>query len=397
MNFTAEKLLNRLADTIWNDIKSIFIILFSLRKKKPNSKKHLGPLSPYGLRHWNPRKNISELAPGYFSLVMATGIVSIAAHNYHFTFIAHGLLYFNIAAYLWLVILTAMRFIMYWERGVADFFNLNKSPGFLSFVAGSAVLGSQFTLIWSHYGLGIIMYFLSVCTWVFLIYTFFTVITIAENKPYFTKSINGLWLLIIVATQSIAVLGILLVQHFGYHAQAVLFFSLLLFLCGCMFYIIIITFITFRMSFFDLTAHEFAPSYWINMGATAISVLAGSLLISNAQNWDFLISILPFLKGFTLLYWAIGTWWIPFIVIMGIWRTVLKHLPLKYHPLYWSMVFPLGMYTVCTSEMATALNLPFLEKIPAVFVYIAIGSWIVAFIGILGYYIKHPVFKEDYP
>lgn len=224
MNFTAEKSLNRLADTIWNDIKSIFIILFSLRKKKPNSKKHLGPLSPYGLRHWNPRKNISELAPGYFSLVMATGIVSIAAHNYHFTFIAHGLLYFNIAAYLWLVILTAMRFIMYWERGVADFFNLNKSPGFLSFVAGSAVLGSQFTLIWSHYGLGIIMYFLSVCTWVFLIYTFFTVITIAENKPYFTKSINGLWLLIIVATQSIAVLGILLVQHFGYHAQAVLFF-----------------------------------------------------------------------------------------------------------------------------------------------------------------------------
>jgi len=396
MNFTALKPNYRLAATIGITLKSIFLILLSLKENVPSTKKHLGPLSPVGLRHWNPRRNISELAPGYFSLVMATGIVSIAAHLYHFELIAHGLLYFNIAAYLWLFILTAMRFIMYWERGVADFFNLKKSPGFLSFVAGSAVLGSQFTIIWSSHTLGIFMYFLSACTWALLIYTFFTVITIAKNKPNFTQAINGSWLLIIVATQSIAVLGILLVQHFNYHTEAVLFFSLLLFLCGCMFYIIIITFITFRMSFFDLAAREFAPSYWINMGATAISVLAGSLLISNAQNWDFLISILPFLKGFTLFYWAIGTWWIPFVIIMGIWRTVLNHLPLKYHPLYWSMVFPLGMYTVCTSEMATAMELPFLDKIPAIFVYIALGSWMIAFIGMVVYYFKHPVFEEDF-
>jgi len=396
MNSTTLKPRYRLAENIGTAMKSIFRILFSLKENVPRTTKYLGPLSPAGLRHWNPRRNISELAPGYFSLIMATGIVSIAAHLYHFEIIAHLLLYFNIAAYLWLFVLTALRFVMYWERGIADFFNLNKSPGFLSFVAGSAVLGSQFIIIWSSYTLGVFMYYLAVCTWIFLIYTFFTVITIAKNKPNFTKSINGSWLLIIVATQSIAVLGMLLVQHFSYHTETLSFVSLLLFLCGCMFYIIIITFITFRMSFFDLAARDFAPSYWINMGATAISVLAGSLLISNAQNWDFLTSILPFLKGFTLFYWAIGTWWIPFIIIMGIWRTLLKHLPLKYHPLYWSMVFPLGMYTVCTSEMARAMELPFLEKIPAIFIYFALGSWMIAFIGMIVYYFKHPVFEEDF-
>lgn len=371
----------------------------NLNNQKPLSMSQIlparGPLSYSGIRVWNPRENISKLSPGYFALVMATGIVSIAAHIFEYRMIAEGLLYFNILAYLWLLVFSVLRFIFYRGHGIADFYNLNKSPGFLSFVAGSAVLGSQFILIWSSFTLGVFMYFVSAITWLILIYSFFTVITIAADKPTFTKSINGSWLLIIVSTQSIAVLGVLLVRHFDYHTIPILFSSLVLFLCGCMFYIFIITFIIYRMSFFDLLAKEFAPSYWINMGATAISVLAGSLLISNADKWVFLSDILPFLKGFTLLYWAIGTWWIPFVIIMGIWRTVLKQLPLKYHPLYWSMVFPLGMYTVCTYEMANALNLSFLHAIPKVFVYIAIISWIITFFGLVNYYHRNAVFEEE--
>lgn len=353
--------------------------------------------SPYfaGLRNFDLRNNIRHLSPGYFSLVMASGIVSVAAHLFGLDWIAHGLLYFNIGAYLWLLALYAARLVLHWNYCVADFYNLNVSPGYLAFVAGSAVLGTQFTILWDNYFLAVLMYTVSSVTWLFLIYAFFTVITIAKEKPKFSKSINGSWLLIIVSTQSIAVLGVHVVNSFNIYPKPILFCSLILFLCGCMFYIFIITLIVYRMSFFDLLAKEFAPSYWINMGATAISVLAGSLLINSAGKWFFLQDILPFLKGFTLLYWAIGTWWIPFVVIMGIWRTVLKQFPLKYHPLYWSMVFPLGMYTVCTSEMANALQLSFLQDVSAVFVYIAIGSWLITFVGMIGYYLRHPFFKED--
>ena len=95
------------------------------------------------------------------------------------------------------------------------------------------------------------------------------------------------------------------------------------------------------MSFFEMRAEEFAPAYWINMGAVAIYTLAGSNLILNAQNWSFIQEILPLLKGFTLFFWAIGTWWIPLIFILGLWRHVYKQFPLKYHPQYWGMIFPL--------------------------------------------------------
>lgn len=177
-----------------------------------------------------------------------------------------------------------------------------------------------------------------------------------------------MWLLIIVSTQSISVLGSQVSGYIPFSQDIVLFFTLAMFLCGCMFYIIIITLIVYRMSFFEMRAEEFAPAYWINMGAVAISTLAGSNLILNAQNWSFIQEILPFLKGFTLFFWAIGTWWIPLIFILGLWRHVYKQFPLKYHPQYWGMIFPLGMYTACTVKLSQALELHFLMVIPSIFI-----------------------------
>ena len=43
---------------------------------------------------------IATLFPGYFALVMATGIVSIAAHFLGMEPIAQGLLWFNVMAYV---------------------------------------------------------------------------------------------------------------------------------------------------------------------------------------------------------------------------------------------------------------------------------------------------------
>jgi tellurite resistance protein TehA-like permease len=70
------------------------------------------------------------------------------------------------------------------------------------------------------------------------------------------------------------------------------------------------------------------------------------------------------------------------LVILGVWRYVYKRFPLRYDPLYWGAVFPLGMYAAATREMNLALGYEFLWGVPEVFLYIAIAAWAVAFVGL---------------
>ena len=125
------------------------------------------------------------------------------------------------------------------------------------------------------------------------------------------------------------------------------------------------------------------PPYWINMGALAITTLAGARLLLAAKEGGIVEPYKPFIIGFTIFFWSTATWWIPLLVVVGIWRHALQRLPLKYDPQYWSLVFPLGMYSVATAVLAEAAGLPFLRPIPLLFAVIALGAWLVTFFGLL--------------
>lgn len=190
-------------------------------------------------------------------------------------------------------------------------------------------------------------------------------------------------MLAVVATQSVALLSAQLSASFGPYKLATNYFALSMWLWGGMLHIWMISLIFYRYTFFRFSPGDLTPPYWINMGAMAISSLTGAALIANTPQAPFLRSTLPFLKGFTVFYWATGTWWLPMLAILAVWRHLYKRFPLRYDPLYWGAVFPLGMYTACTIAIARTMELPFLEVFPRYFFYVALTAWLMAFVGLL--------------
>ena len=314
---------------------------------------------------------------------MATGIISIATFQLNMKLVAWVLLGINVIAYLVLGLLLLIRLVRFFPRIKADIMDHARGPGFFTLVAGTCVLGSQLVIIAGQYRAAALLWVMGLLLWLAIMYTFFTAVTVREDKPSFETGISGTWLLAAVATQSISVLGTLLADYITAYRDSLLFFTLCMFLLGCMLYLLLITLIFYRFTFVKLTTVTLTPPYWINMGAVAITTLAGARLIIAAPEWSFLGEISPFLKGFTLFFWAAGSWWIPLLFILGIWRHVHKHFPLVYDPLYWGMVFPLGMYTVCTFQLSKAIRFEPLLFIPRYFVFLALAAWLAVFGGLV--------------
>lgn len=326
--------------------------------------------------------SLENFFPGYFALVMATGIVSMGLFLWKYEWLSRLFLYVNIFFYamLWIIlVLRVIRFpVIVWN----DLHHPARGVTFLTLVAGNNVLGSQVAVITGRMDIAQGMWIAGLVLWALLLYTFFLVNILKEPKPALDQSISGAWLLIVVSTESVAVLGAIIANSSSVH-WLIAFISLCMYMIGGMFYFVLIGLILYRWLFFSMEAKTITPPYWINMGAVAIISLAGSRLVMYARTHETLQGWAGFIQPFTMFFWAFASWWIPLLFLMFAYRHFIARVPLQYDPQYWSMVFPLGMYGVCTFTYASVTEFIFLKPISALFVILALTTWVIVFIGLL--------------
>src|SRR5699024_316241 len=119
------------------------------------------------------QQKIKTLSPSYFALVMATGILSIAAYFEEMQTVAYGLFYVNIIFLLLLLLLFLYRTIHYRQQLVEDFHSYEKGPGFFTIVAAFAIIGNQLIIFFDAVIIAEIILVITAVSWLIIIYGFF--------------------------------------------------------------------------------------------------------------------------------------------------------------------------------------------------------------------------------
>ena len=325
--------------------------------------------------------NVRTLFPGYFAMVMATGIIAVGAAQQDLPWLADGLYAIATVAYIVLWVLLAWRLVVASKLIAADITSHAKGFAFLTTVAATNVLGSASAVIHDWWGLAWALWWFSLVLWAFFVYATLFAVVLKGPKPGLDKGINGTWFLLTVATESIVVLGALLLPR--HHSDLLAFALIAAFALGLVLYLIVMTMVFLRWTFAELEPTEADPPAWIAAGAVAITVLAGSNLLAARSSSPRIERLAPFIEGVVMLAWATATFWFPLMVAIGIWRHVINRVPLRYHPSYWALVFPLGMYGAATFRMLAATELNTLGWLPKATLAVALLAWTAAFAGLL--------------
>jgi tellurite resistance protein TehA-like permease len=325
--------------------------------------------------------NVRTLFPGYFAMVMATGIIAIGAAQQDLRWLAEALYAIAAVTYVTLAVLLLWRLAVASKLLAADITSHAKGFAFLTTVAATNVLGSASVVIHTWWTVGWVLWWFSLGLWIFFVYATLFAVVLKGPKPGIDKGINGTWFLLTVSTESVVVLGALLL---GRHPSDLLAFALIAaFGLGLVLYLIVMTMVFLRWTFAELEPTEADPPAWIAAGAVAITVLAGSNLLGARGASLQIDRLAPFIEGVVMLAWATATFWFPLMVAIGIWRHAINRVPLRYHPSYWALVFPLGMYGAATFRMLAATKLDALSWLPRVTLAVALAAWTAAFAGLL--------------
>ncbi len=321
---------------------------------------------------------VRGLSPGYFALVMATGVLSTAVAVAGAPGLSSALLLVTVACYLVLAAGYGWRLVSYRREFLADAGDPGKAFAFFTFVAASDVLGTRLAMGGQAWAGGVLLA-AATLAWLLLSYVMPLALITGRGARSALAGADGTWFLWTVGTQSLVVS---LTAFPAPVAGWVTALAVLLWAVGTVLYLLIAGLVLAGLLHFPVHPDRLTPAYWVFMGATAISVLAGARVLG-LPGQPLLAAVHPVLAGLSVVLWAFGTWLVPLLIGLGVWRHLLRHVPLRYEPGLWSMVFPLGMYSLASWELGRALHVPWLAAVGTEGAWVAFAVWAAVFAAML--------------
>lgn len=321
----------------------------------------------------------AHMPPGYFALVMGTGILSIGAGQRAWHTAADLLLLVTALEYVVLVLLSLWRVGAYRDLVVVDLRNPRVSFQFFAFVAGTNVLAAAVAAR-GHLTPATILLCVGVAALTVLGYAIPWLAILARGPRPVLPDVSGTWFLWAVACHSVAI-GAATLEHHATAARDVLaLVAVISWSIGIVLYITTAVLVLMRLITLPVEPEDIDPPYWIFMGLSALVVVAGTHLVEMADT-PLVDDVRGLISGLLVLFWCVAAWLLPVLVALGVWRHGFQRIPLRYTPALWSIVFPLGMFAASGMALGGTDRLPLIAWTGREMLWVALGVWALTYLA----------------
>ncbi|OBF73103.1 C4-dicarboxylate ABC transporter [Mycobacterium sp. 852002-51613_SCH5001154] len=316
------------------------------------------------------RRAEAEPTPDVFAAVMATGILSIAAHNHGYRWVSDALGVVATVGLVLLVVLVVTTTVGRREKLRWDLTDPDVTLRLFTFVAACAVIDTRLSSnAWVLRVLGAV----GLSSWLVLI-GLTARNMLARRWSALRDRAHGAWQLGSVGSSGLAIVIARTAYHTGHRwwltvavavwAAAILFYGLMTWL------------IVWRVVNERQDRDGFEPDTWILMGGMAIATLAGANIHPLAPAW-----LTCPVRIVTVVTWVTATLWIPPLIYFGLHRISRRPNMLRFAGVWWAFVFPLGMYSAASYAMAGEIGRRSLLTVSLVFFWDALAAWLVVVVA----------------
>lgn len=315
-----------------------------------------------------------DLPPDIFAVVMATGIVSVAADDRHYQRIGDALAALAALAFVLLTAGLVLRVIARPRSAIGEIGDPDVALRMFTAVAACSVLGVRFNhhpvLVW-------LLGAASLAAWLLLVPLACRDVA-SRPRAELRDHAHGAWLLASVGT---AGLGITAADLAVYErSRELLVVAVAFWLLGLAAYLAVTWLVAWRAAAGPFVPDQVTPDSWILMGALAIATVTGDHVLLASRTIG--TSGLGWVRPATFVLWALASLWIPVLLYAEMWRVDSRAGSLHFAGVWWSAVFPLGMYAAATAETASVQHRPPLVTISLVLFWVAFTVWLLVAVGL---------------
>jgi tellurite resistance protein TehA-like permease len=295
----------------------------------------------------------------WFIVAMATVMMALSSLSYGCNSASPYLFTIGLGVFFSVAVFMIIKAVLYYEYLLHELLDPEKLHYSFSLVGVVSLTGICASRLFGWHTAAYIFWYAAVVLWVGITLSSFSILFLyrkSENRRI-EDILHGGWFFVTIGTQFTALLSIEIAGQATGHTLLIHCFSFALWSVGTFLYLIFMTLMIWRLVFYPFPHGTELSPYWMNTGAAGITTIVSAALHQQVQiTGGPFVEMLPFLQGFSLFFWSIGLWWLPFLIILSIRKQVRGGWAVPFTVGYWEIALAICLYAAGTKQLAVLFD-----------------------------------------